>query len=1068
MEHLNSYYTIEKHLEETAKVNPTFKVLDSIWQLNKRNLSTALANVNQYYPHYSLHEKSHSNTIVSNIESFLGEERIKKLSPTNAWLILMASFTHDLGMVVFQDLVEKEWESDDFQSFLKEISEWEDEAMSESGNILLKIQELSKNNSNEIKWLSNLTPIKVKNALTLAVAEYIRRVHHKRSADILRGADKLFYDVAKAFYSDQIPQRLMNILGEVAYLHGVDFYEIFSKLDYESNGISSDKINPRFVASLLRLGDLLDVDDKRFNSFTDKVFKSPQTTKFHQQKHSSIRHLLITPENIEITADCPNEEVYRLTRNWFDWLEEEVEKQGKEWSNIAPSDLGGSAPRIGKGKIKVYYNNSLIDDNLLNLRFQVSNNKIFEILEGSSIYDKAEFTFIRELVQNALDASKIQLWTEIENGTFDFVFHSHFGEKKLSNTQIIEKIKFPTDIPESLVESFEVKLSVNWTDESKTAIVFTVEDNGTGISNSDLLRMTSKVGESRKKNKLYTNMLSRIPFWLKPTGAFGLGLQSVFIVSDAFIVQTKSEGEESKEIIFRSAKRGKYSSITNNKPTMGRGTKVTVQIPQGKFPQVFGTSFNWDIIMNYDYFTDEHKNIYIPKIQNYIHNILKHINTLQVDFFGKNLFKRIKEKEKLEYLRAKISEDQNIQCRLAFKDKNLYFEYYEKVIGSEFVLCFLADTKIDIENDWTIYQTKFLVRDIPVEDKTISYYKLRYAALTWNFMSPESDKILSLTRERLITKNKLELEDIFLNSIVPKAIELAESTLLESKDKVLSHFKEERYSLAYGYFKLLLSKSINGIKGRNIDSNFLGEVTLPIQLVTNWDNNQVKIIDFFNAKNVIVSTFEKKYFQENPTSGIKNLLGEDANYSGTETLIVRDNDFFSQYLLNKYNIREIYFYPEGSVLVLTEESESIEVKNGKEFYFKHLLGTTGLIRRGLYYAINEYKEQLSVENGYASGFERFPFLSNLSIISPFKDLDEYKTFKFRIEHSAGVSNITNIENILTEGLLSEYISDTLIDWVIENKPKGSNPRNRRSVLDGYKKLIIDALKFDFGNTLSNE
>ena len=63
MEHLNSYYTIEKHLEETAKVNPKFEVLDAIWKLNKRNLSSALANVSQYYPHYSLHEKSHSNTI---------------------------------------------------------------------------------------------------------------------------------------------------------------------------------------------------------------------------------------------------------------------------------------------------------------------------------------------------------------------------------------------------------------------------------------------------------------------------------------------------------------------------------------------------------------------------------------------------------------------------------------------------------------------------------------------------------------------------------------------------------------------------------------------------------------------------------------------------------------------------------------------------------------------------------------------------------------------------------------------------------------------------------------------
>lgn len=1066
MEHLNSYYTIEKHLEETAKVNPTFKVLDSIWQLNKRNLSTALANVSQYYPHYSLHEKSHSNTIISNIESFLGEERIKKLSPTNAWLILMASFTHDLGMVVFQDLVEKEWESDDFQSFLKEISEWDDVAMKESGNILLRLQDLSKNKNTETEWLSDLTPLKIKNSLTLAIAEYIRRIHHKRSAEILKGADKLFYDVAKAFYSDQIPKRLLNILGEVAYLHGVDFYEIFNRLDYESNGISSDKINPRFVASLLRLGDLLDVDDKRFNAFTDKVFKSPQTTQLHQQKHSSIRHLLITPENIEITSDCPSEEVYRLTRSWFDWLEEEVEKQGKEWSNIAPSDLGGSAPRIGKGKIKVYYNNRITDDNFLNLRFEVSNNKIFEILEGSSIYEKAEFTFIRELVQNALDASKIQLWTEIEKGTFDFAFRSHFNDKTLTNEQIIQKIKFPTDIPDFLNESFDVKLLVNWADESKKDLVFTVEDNGTGISNSDLLRMTNKVGESRKKNKSYTDMLNRMPFWLRPTGAFGIGLQSVFIVSDSFTVQTKSEGEEAKEIIFRSAKKGKYSSITNTIPVMGRGTKVIVQIPQAKFPQVFGTTFSWDIIMDYDYFTDEHKSIYIPKVEHYIHNILQHVSTIQVDFFGKNLFRKQREqtKEQFKLYEPILTEDNNIQCRLALNGKDLYFEYYERIIGSAFVLCFIADTSIDIEHHWPSYKTTYLVRDIPVEDKTINYYKLSYSRLFWNFMSPESDKILSLTREKFIAKTKSEIQNTFLTKVVPSAIELAEEALLKSKSEVLSYFGNDKSSLAYDYFKLLLTKSINGIKGKSLDSELLVDTTLPLDLATRLDNKPIKIVDFFKAKKIIVPALSRDYFQKTTTREIKRDLIKETNQNENDIIVVWSNEFFTQYILSKYKIQEIYFYEKGIVLILTEEEESIAIKFGRKHYFKSLLGNSRSSNRGWYYAIKDYKEQISVANGYATGFERFPYLSNLSIISPFKGLEEYTTFKEKIKQATDISQTSNLKNVLTDNLLSEYITDALIEWVIEYKPEGFPTRDKKSILNGYRLLIIDALQTDFEHT----
>ena len=142
MEHLKSYYTIEKHLEESSKVNGQFEILDAIWKLNKRNLAHALANISQYYPHYSLHDKSHSNTIINNIESFLGEERIKRLSPTNAWLMLMAAYTHDLGMIVFQDLIHKQWLSDDFQEHLNNLTESDDLDLRKDAKLLIKIQEL--------------------------------------------------------------------------------------------------------------------------------------------------------------------------------------------------------------------------------------------------------------------------------------------------------------------------------------------------------------------------------------------------------------------------------------------------------------------------------------------------------------------------------------------------------------------------------------------------------------------------------------------------------------------------------------------------------------------------------------------------------------------------------------------------------------------------------------------------------------------------------------------------------------------------------------------------------------
>ena len=50
---------------------------------------------------------------------------------------------------------------------------------------------------------------------------------------------------------------------------------------------------------------------------------------------------------------------------------------------------------------------------LMNLRFTVSDKKVFEMLEGGGIYDKPNEVFIREVIQNAYDASKVQVWKDI-------------------------------------------------------------------------------------------------------------------------------------------------------------------------------------------------------------------------------------------------------------------------------------------------------------------------------------------------------------------------------------------------------------------------------------------------------------------------------------------------------------------------------------------------------------------------------------------------------------------------------------------------------------------------------
>ena len=68
-----------------------------LWQ---KVIPVALNAVSTLFPHYSLHDESHSITIINNIVRVLDKEKLGKLSAIDIWLILEASYCHDIGMVV--------------------------------------------------------------------------------------------------------------------------------------------------------------------------------------------------------------------------------------------------------------------------------------------------------------------------------------------------------------------------------------------------------------------------------------------------------------------------------------------------------------------------------------------------------------------------------------------------------------------------------------------------------------------------------------------------------------------------------------------------------------------------------------------------------------------------------------------------------------------------------------------------------------------------------------------------------------------------------------------------------
>jgi len=296
-------YTLEKHLKSLAENDKDYESLYSIWSLNKKNLTQGLNTISSSFPNYSVHDISHSMTIIDNIQCFLGEDRIKRLGATDTFLILMAGLTHDIGMILTYKMLEKEWEQEGFMKILDYYSKSDDHVISDAAKLILKYGEEKKAESS-FKWA-----LEIKNAVVLISAEIFRNKHAKQSSEDLT-VNTEFRELAENFYSKQLPQRIVDLLAKVAYLHGENFGDVMSHLYQRANGLKGDYIHPRFIACMIRLGDLLDFDSNRFNAFSNATIKEmPEMSVLHQQKHASVKHMLVSPTSIEAELDCRDEKV---------------------------------------------------------------------------------------------------------------------------------------------------------------------------------------------------------------------------------------------------------------------------------------------------------------------------------------------------------------------------------------------------------------------------------------------------------------------------------------------------------------------------------------------------------------------------------------------------------------------------------------------------------------------------------------------------------------------------------------------------------------------------------------
>ncbi|WP_180126275.1 MULTISPECIES: ATP-binding protein [unclassified Acinetobacter] len=586
----DQFYSLEKHFEVACNRHPHLKLLESQWRFDQELISKALQNINTIFPHYSRHDASHSKQIIVNIERMLGD-KIKYLSATDTWLILESAYNHDIGMVITQKQIE-DMNSQEFDDFVKSLKDDKDHELHSFAKRWLKEKAVLPKQAKAHSFFHNYIQL---------LAEWYRRKHPENSAKIVQNPlHEIGLDSPR---NELLPNRLFRVVADICRAHGDSFDDVM-KLPHAEAGMASEDCHPRYVACLIRMGDLLDVDDNRFCPVMMNMCGShmPHLSHIHNEKHLSIRHLRLDSERIEVDSVCPNPDAYEVTHDWFSWLQQEYHNQTQRWNEIVPNKELGRLPTLTTPKVDIE-EPYLILEKGKKPNFKINQDAVLGILRSTGLYT-SKVDSIREILQNAVDATLQRIWLE--------------------DSKIINEAKSPLD---SSIQSLYAKYPIEINFEHKKDDIWTLEitDHGLGIDR-DTLKFMLEVGGSRK-NKKKIKTINDMPKWFRPSGMFGIGIQSAYLLSNKFTIVSKSIiSNETLKISFNKNKGNVVIKKINNSVAMDYGTKFIIDLKIQDFPERISLPFGEKEISNklkkYD-FTKSGSNLKDYEIINIKNSITK-------------------------------------------------------------------------------------------------------------------------------------------------------------------------------------------------------------------------------------------------------------------------------------------------------------------------------------------------------------------------------------------------------------------------------------------------------------
>lgn len=767
------------NLIKTKTDNQPNSVLYTQWNASKDYVIQNLSTISHMFPHYSLHDISHSESILINIERIVGKKTFEeKFSAEDLWLLLCGACYHDLGMFVSGQEKNDLMVDTKFIEYVKKIQH-NKKAYLHQYAIFFETE------GEKLAQKETLVENETINALNFLIADYIRKQHGERSAK------KIMED--KNLALDFVPERMKRILSIICKCHTSSFEDIVY-IQHTEKGIGLDDCHPKYIACLLRLGDLLDMDNNRFSNVILSTLPSiPIDALHHKAKHVSVEHLEISTSRISATAICEDVDVADLTQQWFAMLNTEVTNQMKKWSDIVPDASYGFLPTLGDLHVTLKGYDTI--NGKIKNSFQIDTSKAIELIQGSGLYD-SPIQSIRELLQNSVDATLLRIFVE-NNEIWDNDDNRVFFAK--------ECIKYPIKV--------YISHGNYQTQSNKLTWEINIVDQGYGMGLEDIKILTQIATDKTDTRK--RQIIQSMPEWMKPSGTFGIGFQSIYLLADIVHIKTHQHNSEyTYDLTLYNPIKEKEGLVllkTDSKSPQQQGTQITFTLTVEKIPSTWSVSFGsnsaWDVLKTYDFVADESLDIEIAKIIDYI-ILFATESDIPIMIYNKH---------------TKIFDSTSCIHNSLKENSNAYFS---NQLNVEVLPSFMHDNKP--------YMNKIYYRGQSVQYSS----ELRFANFTINLLEGNAKDILTLNRNEI----KNSYTDLLDEKIILAIIEyiLCKYDRLQPEEKIWASMFINFYTIG----------------ARKSTENYLLKYNA-------WENHVIKSIDDLSTKTLKeICTFEKIIFRE--------------------------------------------------------------------------------------------------------------------------------------------------------------------------------------------------------------